>query len=159
MELGEGGARNHVANLAEGPVGAQSLTLAGQAQPDAPAVALHGVSQSAVVNHFAANCGEPPDSFEHLAPEEDTTTCGAGGARGRICNLARRIKLQEEVGKGGDKSALGKRAALEENAERREIEVVVLGAGDEAAQHVRSMNNVRIREPVIRGLRLLGSQR
>jgi hypothetical protein len=77
--LGEGGAGDHVADFAEGVVGAEAYAAAGEAHPDFAAGALYGLGQGAVVDDFAADCGQAADTVQGFAAEEDATAGGSGG--------------------------------------------------------------------------------
>src|SRR5262249_10519328 len=125
----------------------QALTGAGKAHPDRAAGTLHRASEGAIVDHFASNGFEPADFVERGAAKEDAAAGGSGGASGRLSDAARRIKHQEKIEKWRNEQLFGKAARPQENHERSEVERIPLGAGDESAERVGRVNDVRIGEP------------
>src|SRR5712692_4392614 len=102
VELGECGAGDHVADFAEGSVGAQANAGARQAHPEAAAAALYGAGEGAIVDDVTADGSEAADPLERVPTQENAAAGGTCGARAGVGYPTRRIQFQEKEKERGD---------------------------------------------------------
>src|SRR5215831_4899286 len=96
LQLVEGPAGDHAADLCERTVRADALRGGGEAKPQAAAGGLHASSQGAVVNHFSADRRYAPCALEYLRPDENASTGSAGHLTPRLRDPRLGVKLEEE---------------------------------------------------------------
>src|SRR6266481_824552 len=96
-KLGEGGARDQVANFGEGLVLAKAYAFTRNAHPDFSASFFHGAGESAIVDHFVSNGCKSTDAFERGTPQQNASARGTRVLLLRVRNPARRIEHQEKI--------------------------------------------------------------
>ena len=126
VELGEGGARNHAADFAEGAVMADAGGGVAEAQPDASAAVLDGAGQGAIVDQFAADALDAADAFQGGAPDENAAAGRARGAVARIANPGGRIEQEEEEDERGNQRLFGEGAAVQADHVGHQVVVALL---------------------------------
>ena len=147
MELGEGGAGDHVADFGKGIVGAEAEAAAGEAHPDFAAGALDGAGEGAIVDDLAADGGQAADAVKGCAAEEDAAASRSGSFCLWIGNPFRGIEFEEEEEEGGDQGALGESFGLQEDHQGSHVEVAARGSGNEAKESVWGVGDVGVGEP------------
>src|SRR6266403_2203835 len=147
MKLGEGGARDEVANFGEGFVLAKTDAGTRDAHPDFPAGSFYSTGESAIINHFVSNGCKSTDVFKRSTPQQNASARGTGGSLLRIRNPTRWIEHQEKIQKRRNQQFLRESLCLQEHHERGKVERFRFGAGDQALQRVRRVYDIGVGKP------------
>src|SRR5262249_24588385 len=108
-------------DFSEGFVSADAARVRAKLQAYAAPGHFDGASQSAIIDHLAANGFDTADALQHLAPDQHATARGPRGPMARTADPGRRIEHEEKENIRWNQSAFGQRVATQADHPRNKV--------------------------------------
>src|SRR5579859_5241032 len=130
-KLIEGRSRNHVVDVREASVAANTDRLRSRSQPEASSAFLHRRREAAVVDDLATNRLESAGFLERAGTKQYASSRGAGNPAARVSDTLRRIQQKEKVNERRNQELLRQCVAAQLHHQRRQIVRTTLRLCDE----------------------------